>query len=259
MTSAPHAWLPAPALFDGVLAKLFGERLQDWSRTWLPAPIKVSSRQSAEGGRQRETVESLGTSCGGLQITADQSDRIRIASAMMGLRRPWSRTDRPDVDLLDGLALEALGDLIRKLAIAFRTNAEPKRIADRSGPPIAFHYGVSGLGGRLFDLSVGWEAAVAARKARIETARVLPPLGTRGEAIAKQAVAIGAFAGSGHVELAELRTLSLGDVLVLDRAIDDGFALTINGRCVSSQGLKLAQEGAALVLRSSRPERGGAS
>ncbi len=260
MTVEPQAWLPAPALFDGVLADRVGGVVEAWRRRWLAAPEKSSLRFQA-GGTLSASQTGWRSSCGRLLVLCDRQAELRLAAAMLGMR-PRANRASADLALLNRLAEEAIAGLFTMLADVLRSGATAERMTKeiKDGArdiSVALQFNVSGPGGRLFDVHVTPEAAVAGRKAAIVSGRSAPQLGRRQDAIARQDVRVGAIAGSGQIELSELRSLAVGDVLVLDRKVGDRFDLTMNGRRIASGDLRLRHDGKHLLLQSANSERGG--
>lgn len=250
MTTTTHAWLPPIAIFDGGVSRRFDELLQTWRRQWFPAPITLTSKATAAPISGIHRGEHWRTQCGNLAFAADQQRRIRLASAVLGFNKTWRKSDSRDAAFLSRLAQEAVADFAAGLASLFQNKPSLEKIEGTTDSlPIAMSFGVSNGAGKLFDISVSWEAAVAARKSLTPPARATLPLQSRHAAIASQQIRIGGYVGSGRVELSDLRALAPGDILVLDRAIGDEFNVTINGRTAAQADYEIKRDGAGLVLQ----------
>jgi hypothetical protein len=261
MMVLPEAWLPAPALFDGILTDRVTGVVYAWRKRWLSTPGKASVRLQA-GVKLATSRAGWASACGGLQIVAGQQGQLRLAAGMLGLRRTRAKAASADLALMDRLSGEAISNLIGMLAGIFQTQPKAERLKripteDFHEISIAMQFAVSTPAGRLVDVHVTPDAAVSGRKAQIASRRAPSPLGRRQDAVRRQTVRIGAFAGAGEIGLAELRTLAVGDVLVLDRMIDESFDLTLNDRRMTHRDLDIRRDGRSLLVQSTNSGRGG--
>ena len=260
---APTArpWLPRNALRDETIVASTAERADKWAIRWFGEAVAANVRKGASIGHVKMACDTVcwESSCQGLVLATDAPGRVRIVSAMLGVKTAWLKLTEADLELFDELAAPCIEDLLGGLAELFQTGprtgmAPPNRIVENA---LSFSLGF-GSATPAIDIFVHEHLAVAARKATISGGRPAPVLGQRNEAIARQTVQIGAKLGVGQVGLSELCTLACGDVLVLDRAFGDRLALTVNGEAKPDTGCELHQDGAVLKLRVAHLEQIGA-
>ena len=264
MKQEPKAWLPPNAMSDGALCVLLTDRAAAWSRRWFGGAdsLTVRMHEGVEKPRIPLGAALWESSCQKLRLAIDQPRELRIAAAMLGLKQLGSKLAGPDLKLLRGLASECLTDLLRNAAEVFGVSQEVRRADDclASETTFGLRYSISLPAGRSLDLYVERDAAIAARKVLApQPPRTPTPLGRREEAIDRQVVRVGAYAGSGGVSLGELASLALGDVLLLDSVFGERLGLTVNGVVQAGADCELYREGSAFRLRVTHIEGGVAS
>lgn len=244
------AWLPKGALFDKILVAKILSAANRWAGRWFdPAhPANVRAHEGAfdfstSGGASYKRLAP-----GGAAVALTRAGSIKLACALISVEPKWSKISDADASFLGRIAETCAEDLLREIADIFppsasvetRTNLEP------DGDAICFAVNTGAIG--LF-VYVPRGLAAAARRAAAAPPRAPRPLASRGEAIGRQSVAIGAMLGTGKIRLAELASMRAGDVLVLDRGCDERLDLTIDGELKAAASCELHQEQGAFCLR----------
>ena len=213
-------WLPAdtpvPPALDRMLKDLFGE----WSGKWI-ATGPPTAAPLARGPRPDLDWQAIE---GGPMLGLSSSAPLTIGARMLGL----SPADRPPADraLMEAVAAEALADLRQRLAALVQATRDS---AWHSTQAATSHTATLGDPRRPL-LAIALTAELFATLAL----RSLPPppaapLGTGEEALERLPVALGAALGRCTLSVAEFQALGLGDVLVLDRAVDRPVPLALAG------------------------------
>ncbi|WP_291198126.1 FliM/FliN family flagellar motor C-terminal domain-containing protein [Hyphomonas sp.] len=267
MKRAVRSWLPEAAIFDGALQRRLEEFTADWSRKWCQ-----SGRQSAEQSGLQSRLRLVPAEFGlpgapgaaawmspksGVHLIPAPKSRLVIARAMLGLKQLPKRKAASDLALIDALEEQAVGDFLsalsglvpecRSLARANLTAAlEPEDGKDGRGLVASVELKPHGA---LFDMFIRSDLACAARRSLVTARRAPRPLGSLGDALGAQDLAISARAGRGTLTLTEFSGLGEGDILILDRTIASGLEVLVNGRAISGARCEIGDTVAGPCLR----------
>ncbi len=249
--TGPATWLPETALFDGRLTELVDARLERWRSKWFGRTGRLAIRLKA-GARRQPAVAGWTSTCGGITACINTEQRHRLAGAILGIKRiPRSPTPL-DTRLLDGMATDAVRDLMEALATPFGVTPEITPLPTKAPPVEAslkpLQFSVAGAYGLIMDLVVTAGAASAARKAMTKPLRPLLPLSSRNLAQSALRVTVAARIGSSQISRADLQSLGVNDVLVLDSKLTDAPRLTFNGHMLDDSRLSLVRTDSALVI-----------
>ncbi|GLK50154.1 hypothetical protein GCM10017620_31280 [Brevundimonas intermedia] len=222
MTSPVWRWAPDRALLDeGTLGWLDGI-IAAWSDRWF-AQGRVRRR-----GLERSTGASASTSLFAARASLETSPAQRDHLAELALDIEVARLEATPADqaLLDGLVETAVADLTRAVEAAIGGDAADPALA-LGGPSGRVVFPLSDETGRLVGaLAVARASLVQARLGALAPpAPASAPLVAMSAAIADTPVTLTVHAGTALLSLAEARELGVGDVVVLDRALDAAFDL----------------------------------
>ncbi|KAF0177033.1 MAG: hypothetical protein FD124_2266 [Alphaproteobacteria bacterium] len=237
MIEAAEAWLPEAALTDAAMTGELGGILRAWSAHWLRGGpiIDVSMRMDASetGARDRGLVYADDPEA--VVLSTTPRGEVAIALAMLGLPLRWLRLKPADIGVLRAFTAAAMADLAVRLCplisdrpLALSPYLEAPRLGPRPARVVCASMQWTGAPDAL-QLHMSRGCAAAARKRLCRDVRQGRPLESRSGAIARQVVKVGAYVGAGGAELAELCSLDVGDVLVLDRGVGAAFELTVDG------------------------------
>lgn len=225
-----RAWLPRTAMQDGALGAALSAGLQAWALDWLAR----TGRPVVETSRLPTNVEVgppgglWGSRCGALVLHFELSDPAALGRVLAAVPNDKGLT-RDEESLLAELAGQALEALTNTLLGFF---ALPRDAAFRSAP----HLAAQALAFRVrfgpglpdLRLIVDEGCAISARKRLAQQNEPATPLADRESVIAHQVIPIGARFNSTTIPLTAFKTLSCGDVIVLDHHCDRPLALTVN-------------------------------
>jgi flagellar motor switch/type III secretory pathway protein FliN len=252
MTEA-RSWLPAGTCFATVDRRI-GGIVREWSRTWFgDEDVEIVPDGVARGAGARAT-QPLRCARGAWLATAEGTmTALGRYALQIEAGAPETAPDRAVLDAVGEACLMALRDaLVREL--------------DLSGASSA------GAIEHLPALAVGATWNIAFRRAPVhlefilsETERIelllrlLPPpapkpaLISPGLALAPLEINLATKLGTCGVTVLELKSLSPGDVLVLDRDLSAPSPLTVNGVPASGGTCTVSREADALVLEIAEP------
>jgi len=255
---------PRPFLLLGesdhrALAERVDAALAAWRREWLAdgAPEPVLYLEAAPRAERWLAAQSDGTvhllvGCAGGWLA-------RLGAQLVGGPQPdETRSTPPAASLAASLGEAIVETLARRLLGSAPAAAAAELRWDGEGVPQAWL--APGAGAEIYDLSPGLPLVIALSPALV--AASLPkalagragrePLAARSGAVETCAVELHAVAGNAELELGELARLAPGDVIVLDRRLDEPLALNLGVHPVARVQLGTAHGGKALqvVMRS---------
>ena len=250
-----RSWLPQSALRDGVLTDALTACVQTWTDRWFAAPIKPQLRLGFGPGQEDAEETAWETTDGGMTLVASRRSQLHVALAMLGITPPVAKPSSADHIFFGRLTAPAFEDLIRDAAQALSTPPTSRKCATprSQAQETTLKFSVAlDQEPHVLEFYIEEPAAIAARRARLAPAHPSPSLARRSEAIAKQSIEISALIGRCTVTLAELRSCSCGDVLVLDRLTQDHLELVIDGE-IKPQTCRLEQDSGSMSLKLAHP------
>jgi flagellar motor switch/type III secretory pathway protein FliN len=155
---------------------------------------------------------------------------VPIACAMLGLETGTHKLSSDDHRVLRELAQISIQDLSVEIAKIIGLSGALDITSERQ-IGAQFRYALA-MGGatQLFEVLMSEQRGLEARAFLMGVAPVSStPLHERREALDRQSIRVSAMVGRGRLGLGELKRLSPGDVIVLDRGPDDELSLAING------------------------------
>lgn len=258
MTQAARPWLPKEALADGSLAGLASGAAESWAERWFADDRHVSARLQLGSSVSSEIAAAAPrwqSEDGAILLALDPLRESTLAGWMLGLSTTLSKPASADKQLFANLAGACAQDLLRLLAQAFAASPRSRPTDARRIGADAVRFTISvATASQVIDLWVDRSRAVRARKDMMSRAPEKPPPRPRDEATARQGVRVGAFIGRTRIGLSELCSLDRGDILVLDRGLDDGVDLTVDDEVKAGVRCELRQDGDLLKLCMARLE-----
>jgi len=228
VTAKVREWLPWGVLNHDAVQETIEQVIAQWDAQWFTTPyVEVAGAESATTDARPE-----GDGAGWrvyrtmIAVRAGRAALSRMVSRALDMRADATGPTEADRYVLEGLEeriLESLAEALEaRFGIGGQARPEPERLAD------PFH-GDGGLivplvdpsGRDLLTLAIPGEAVFRHIKASFGRATgktpVLRPLA---EALAGVSIPLEAQVGRVELTLAELNELAVGDVLVLDRRLE---------------------------------------
>lgn len=255
MMHAPHReWLPPGAFGEASFQAPVADAVGSWSSAWFSGPpLRLLDLRALAPGR------ALGGARTEWRVCRDAVAVAHVPEILSALARramaadpgdaPVSDTDR---ELMEGFTQKLLEDLALRLEQALGAeSAQPNAAPGTSGPAGALLISIGERSPSSAHLSVAipLDALVRFRKGRMPPPRPPAfPLATMRRAVGGIAVEIEADLGRTELSVAELRGLSAGDVVVLDRRFGDPAKLFLRGAGAPFAAGTLARSDDALSL-----------
>jgi flagellar motor switch/type III secretory pathway protein FliN len=217
MSGRPTPWLPAaePGALERDLARLAA----GWSDDWLQAPPPITV---AAGSPVPDPAQAW-HGCAGAGLGTPAAAAIALGHAALGHRGDLANAR--DRQVVEAVGRRAAADLAERLC---RIAAPAEAPGELAGPPDEAT--VLCLQGGEWSLAAALGSAAAVRlRRRFAGRREPPPLARLGDALAGEAVTLGCHLGRAELSAGEVATLGAGDLVVLDRRVDDPLPLTVHG------------------------------
>jgi flagellar motor switch/type III secretory pathway protein FliN len=246
--SLVRTWLPANAFADDVLNAHLRAIVESWVQTWMPSPRRTELRQSRGENFPGMSEQAHSWEADDLALILDP--RAPIGPWLLGFNTSPQRPNEADAKLMAALSASAALDLFARLHAAFGLEGAPRTNVFKRPDDDALLFSLGlGTATNLLHLCLSHQHALAARK-RLAGQPTRPSRATTpiAQALMRQDIRVGAMLGRAHLAISDVRSLGLGDVVVLDRGDADGLDLTINGAVVAAS-CDLGAEGDQTVLR----------
>lgn len=220
------AWLPidtpAPAALDHKLSAI----VADWSQAWFAGEQITIGSLGLVGAVRDRTWSTPGD---GLMLGFSPNAIRSVGNQVLDLVE--TATEQRDHELIEEIGEAALADLRVRLA-AFVSSHDATGWRPVIDPPggSGWRFAINPRGVFTIALSPMLFATLARRELPREDRS---PLADAAAALAATSVSVTAGLGSCRLALADMRSMAIGDILVLDAAIDDPVPIAINGRILS--------------------------
>lgn len=251
--TAPRPWLPANTSFATVDRRV-ASIVREWSRAWFGGDDVEAIPGDIAHGAGWIATKPLPCARGAWLVMPE--------SAMTGLGRCALQIDAgvhetaPDRAVLDAVGEACLSALREALVRELDLSGAPSAGAIEDTPAIA----VGATWGIAFKYAPVRLSFILSETERIEALlRLLPPASFKGDlvspgiALAPLEVELAARLGTCGITVLELRSLSPGDVLVLDRDLSAPSPLAVNGAQTPSGTCTVSRESDTLVLEIAEP------
>jgi len=250
---------PRPFLLLGdsdhrLLAQRVDDALAAWQREWLPdgAPGPVFCLEAAPRAERWLAAQSGGSLH--LLVGCTPGWLAQLGAQLVGEPQPDESRSTPGTSLAARLGEALVETLARRLLGTTPAAAAAELRWDAEGVPEAWL--APGAGAALHGLSPALPFVIALSPALV--AASLPKaragrdgreaLAPRSGAVETCAVELQAVVGNAELELGELARLSPGDVIVLDRRLDEPLALQLGVHRVARVQLGTAHGGKAVQV-----------
>lgn len=239
-------WMPpsalAPAKFDADISAI----VQAWAERWftkLRPVVRVKLRDASLRLSDRAKSRRIGAD---LAVGSDRAAQLAIVEAMVGRPIAANSIKREDEPLFAHLASTCVDDLVRRTGTAVKMGEVAVEDGDIAAPAIIWEIGPQ-KGGSSLTLAMSRTALVRWRKHGLASALPVPLLGDLRQALARQSAPIELVVGKAHIDISAMATLEVGDVVLLDRKVDDAVPIKIAGRPAGMSGTISSDSGATIL------------
>lgn len=225
-------WLPGDATASAAVRRLVGEAVGIWSPKWFArAEARAAGFEARQGAAARRPAGWQAANAVSTSLAA--SETVRLAGLALGAEPERLVLSEADRDLIGSFTASIADDLARMIESALALDrdaaAAPASVEDPFGGDGGLQFTVNDQDDRLLlQVAIPAAALVPFLKAAIAPSRRRPaPLARIGDTFESTAVRIEARLGAVTLPLGDLAGLAAGDVLILDRAVEDGAELAL--------------------------------
>ena len=253
-------WLPDGFVNHEVVRETIDQAVAQWGERWFVGAYASVTGMKTTSGDPRNESDDAGWRVyrQAVGIRGERSGFSRMVDKALDINTEMSNLTETDHDLLRAMMRKILEDLAEVLEQAFGVPGDLKPSPQRLSDPLA---GGGGLvmaltdpsGRNILTLAIPNDVILARVKAHLglpsPSSETLQPLAA---ALGGVTVAIEAVVGTVELSLTELNDLAIGDVLVLDRAVDQpvDIAGVVSHHVFAKAMLTDGEDGLALVFNS---------
>ncbi|MEQ1809128.1 MAG: FliM/FliN family flagellar motor C-terminal domain-containing protein [Terricaulis sp.] len=244
-----RAWAPECAVRDGRLTARVSGLAEIWVRDWFSSDPRLSVTTDFGLALRRSGETDLCWQAEGLLFVVSRRGLSSMGAAMAGFSNPIARAE--DDAFLQAVAETGVTELWLSLMNLFGT---AMALGRKNGSYLDKAARMVGrFGDCAFEIFITQDRLAAARKALAQPSKHLSPPAARADAVARQTLDLSVLIGGASLGLQEMKGLSIGDVIVLDRSTGDDLELTLNGRRASNMSCQLDRDDARIALRITQP------
>jgi flagellar motor switch/type III secretory pathway protein FliN len=235
-------WLPLSSLADETISAGLAEALTAWCEAWFKPPGRITLSivhagrpvWAAAGADYRWEVHRATAA-----LAAGPTAMARLCGLALDAPAPFRLGGERDRLVVEEFERRLLGDLAERIEAAFgiapTARAEPERLPERLEDPWADEETVAALtafgdGTEAIRVALPARALVPFRRRRATPLLPKRRLTALSAAAAAARVPLAVRLGTSELSLDELRGIGPGDVLLLDRDIEQPAELVADGR-----------------------------
>jgi hypothetical protein len=248
-----RVWLPIQAATGPRVRDALETAVDQWWQKWFAAARPGATTIEARSAGAPRLAGGWLLHGGAVAVPADGPETFRLAGLALAADPESLVLSEPDRDILSRLAATISADLAAALGATLGcvspTMAEATPGDDPLGGDAGIVVRVTDAQGRpLVSAAIPLATLVPFVKAGIEPGKADAPLARITRAIERTATRIDVRLGRTSLSLGELAGLAAGDVLVLDRSVEDGAELALHGRPFARAGLEQDDATTRLIL-----------
>jgi hypothetical protein len=231
MNVQPHAWLPQDAIAPERIQPAIDELMAEWGRAWL-AESRPTLKPAFQDDWLSTSTSANWRSCADVaSLELTPTVQAVIAGAMLGVTVPSGSLQAAERTIVEDVARAAADDLLVRFARLTGLKAEACELSDQAIDLSRCSWWSVGLGvgRRGFKFALSDVALMTISKQALAPARRSRSVSLR-EALALHQIRVSATLGHCALSLADLKGLAVGDVVVLDRAVESPLEIHVDGR-----------------------------
>lgn len=233
MTGKVDSWLPPEVAARDAVRSRVSSAVDDWSGRWLARRrLRVSALEIVGGAAKVENQGWL-VFRAGVAVACGAAAASRLTNWALDLRSDLLEPTAADQELLAAFRGRMLDDLLQTietaLDVAGSRRPAPDSVKDPFGPTGGVLAALSDdRGSALLQLAIPLRMVMPLCQAALPArSRNTAPLSSLREAMNAETVKVEATLGAAEIPLQELRRLTTGDIIVLDRRIGDLIDLSV--------------------------------
>lgn len=258
MNTVFNHWLPAEAILDGVLETRISDIVTSWQIRWLGETLKFDqiSLLPNDTEKQIASVEMGWLFSNGentLDIGLNEGGLRKLSGTMLNVKVP-TKPSQEDLKFLEALIEKSLIDLCQRLSHGLNMGDGYEIIESEdvfyNNSNCTYRVGINLASNfPIMSILIHDDCLIKARKLACAQQEGFTPVHEIEAALSDQRLNIGFHAGESCISLPEIRSLSLGDVIVLDKKIGEPMNSILNGRPVEGLPCKVHQSNDTMAMQ----------
>jgi hypothetical protein len=248
MNVQPRAWLPKDAIAPERIRPAIDQLMTEWGRAWLAESRPLLKTAFQYDWPSASTSANWRSAAGVVSLELTRVVQAVIAGAMLGVTVPSGSLQALERTIIEDIARAAADDLLVRFVGLTGLKVEACELSDQAIDLSSCSWWSVGLGvGKPgFKFALSDSALIAISKRALAPARRSRPVSLR-EALALHEIKVSASLGRCALSLADLKGLAVGDVLVLDRAVEGPLEINVDGRPSLLRASLEAEDGKATI------------
>ena len=238
-----RAWLPDAALTLDRISAALSVCLQEWAEAWIGDAVTAAQVQFSDAAQISTQVGRIHVAGSATSISSEGRAKRALLEALLGSSLHGHVLTERDHRLLDGLAGRALQDLVARCDDLGRATDLPAAAARAAIVTLRCP------AGEIAKLELPHSALAGLVKASLGDNHGKPmSISSRVEALGEAAVEIEAVLGENILRFEDVAGLAVGDVLLLDRALEEPAQIRIAQAGVTLGAGMLSRDGNRVAL-----------
>ncbi len=249
MVSHTERWIPEEVLCDDQLTDAIQGHAVSWASDWFPGSIPVRTSLNVAASQAANSPEPHFVS-GGCGVYLPEVDQLALAKALLGMDR--GDTEDSDREIFGSVTKSAVDDLLARFGSDLfedkpRASSQPGSASEPGAAKVRYTLTLGAPSIALI-LEMPRSRAVEARCRLVAPRKARLPLHDPAVALADLQVELGAQLGQVELSVPEVRQLAPGDVVILDRAVEDPMEVVIERSVSTGLRCRLQTNADALQL-----------
>lgn len=226
-----RSWLAASVLQSDQASRLVASLVGEWSRDWIGTGAWRATGSWASADITLGDEWAALRQSDGVSILGNAKSMVKLARAILGTgEQPANSRDLKLMRRLAGAALDDFTDRLR--SAGFRADDKPQG----NGGETEWVIAIEGGGEGALKLLCSQECLAAVARQTFARTRLPALTARRSVGVDNLETHVGALLGRARLSIDALRSLEVGDVLVLDRPTADPLEMIVAGRPTRLRG-----------------------
>lgn len=222
MMAPARIWLPDSALNAGSVGGAVSPVIASWSQHWFPdCSAQVTAVGAAADAPDRQ-LEGVVSNAGQVCVFLPDNKKCRALKALIGLNTSEILLGNADQEVLNALLQEVVDDLAER--IVGQIEPEHASVSDAWTEVV-----LSISGHAVFTIMMARSILIALIKGVMHAGSGSAALEHRAAAVRRAQIRVSACLGTAYLSLPEARSLEPGDIVILNRALDEPLELHAPG------------------------------
>lgn len=252
MTLVWASWLPRDAATPAATQRALEACIEGWAHDWFAgAPACVIGRLARLDGPRSELRKTIRFCCEGVEVSLGTKGLAALGALVLDVSTVSGTRTAEDTRLLEALGSDCLDGLKHQLSNLFGLGTSGWLQTDASDGDSGTHRIEVWLAGRTvtFAITLRSDRFADFVRSTLQLPMAKGRLGDGSMALGQTPIALSAALGGCQLSLAELSSMSVDDVIVLDSALADPRPLAVDGAALAKGACAVVQTRKGIALQ----------